>query len=409
MTKWKHVVEWFLKSLILHYGCSAYNINSEVCLQKLFDFAWGDKGCNFTLADAKQWLETDTTLCPRKCRVKINNLDETKRVFDTKYRLEFIHLRFNVLVENSMRMKRKCIFLDPSKDGRTMEINCKINAENLVDSPKDLCTSSHNCTEESKKCFLTGKIGICVCKPEYIGFENQCLKGNLKLNDTCQRNEQCSVVSGLVCQNDTCVRGRGYVPLNDSECFPSRSGGSLQANTREQEKDNAASVTVGAVIGGLILGIVLTIAVGTIHQHLRYGKFKTKECSRTAVFNNATYETETDMLQNNATQRKVVNVPPLAHSDELHENGDPEGGLKSSMENNDVNNDVYNHLHEKEENLEVDENYDHAHGNINHSMEESDYSDLNTGKNHERSNVFSSEDNDYDDQDQVDDYCSLKQ
>ncbi|XP_062598958.1 uncharacterized protein LOC134260413 isoform X1 [Saccostrea cucullata] len=414
MTKWKHVIKWFLKSLILHYGCSAYNINSEVCLEKLLHFALGDEGCKFTLTDAKKWLEAaDSSFCPKKCRVKINNLEESQGIFKTKYRLKFIDLSINELIEDIMTIERKCSLLDSLKDERTMEINCKTNLEKL-NSSKSLCSSNQNCTEESKKCSLTGNIGICKCRPGYIGLENKCLKGNLKLNDTCQRNEQCSMVSGLICQNDTCVRRRGYVPLNDSECFPSTSGGIFQKNFKEQEKDVAVSVIVVSVLGGLILGIVLTVVIGNMYHHLRYGKFKTKEYSRTAVFNNATYETETGVLQNNPTEhlsneRQILNVPPFAHSDESQKNRNVQEDIKSSiMENNDVNNDVYNHLNEKEEeNPDVDETYDHAHGTINLTMEESDYSNLNTGRRHMASDVSVSEDNDYNVKQSASDYFSL--
>ncbi|XP_062598962.1 uncharacterized protein LOC134260415 [Saccostrea cucullata] len=400
MTKWKHVIEWLLTSLLFHDGYSAFNISSVVCIEKSFAFALGDKGCSFTLAEAKQWFREDTSSCTRQCLVKINNLEERESRWssETKYQLAFIALSIKGFMDDFKRIERECRF--SYKEKRTLEIICKTNSE-ILDMSTDLCTITQNCTEESKTCLLRGQIGICICKPGYIGFENKCLQGNLKLNETCQRDEQCSVAFGSVCLNGTCVCRPGYVPLNDSECFQTDADGNSQAIIQDQKDDNAVSVTIGAVFGGLILGIVLTIVIGNIYQHIRYGKFKTKDNSRAAVFNNATYETETDVLQNNPTEhrineRKVVNVLPFAHSDDSQKNGNVQKDIKGSPENIDVNNDVYNHLHEKEENSDFVENYDHAHGNINREIEESDYSNLNIGRRYMESDVSVSEDNYYD-------------
>ncbi|XP_062600465.1 uncharacterized protein LOC134262089 isoform X3 [Saccostrea cucullata] len=399
MKKWNYAIECWLPSLLLYYGYSAYDINSEVCLEKSFAFALGDKGCSFTLAEAKQWFKEDTSSCPRQCLVKINNLEERESRWssETKYQLAFIALSIKGFMDDFKRIERECRF--SYKEKRTLEIICKTNSE-ILDMSTDLCTLTQNCTEDSKTCLLTGQIGICICKPGYIGFENKCLQGNLKLNETCQRDEQCSVAFGSVCLNGTCVCRPGYV-RQYSECFQTHSDGNLQAIIQDQKEENTVSVTIGAVFGGLILGIVLTVVVGNIYQHIRYGKLKTKDNSRAAVFNNATYETETDVLQNNLTEhrineRKVVNVPPFAHSDDSQNNRNVQKDIKNSPENIDVNNNVYNHLHEKEENSDIVENYDHAHGNINREIDESDYSNLYTGRRYMESDVSVSEDNYYD-------------
>ncbi|XP_062600467.1 uncharacterized protein LOC134262089 isoform X5 [Saccostrea cucullata] len=356
MKKWNYAIECWLPSLLLYYGYSAYDINSEVCLEKSFAFALGDKGCSFTLAEAKQWFKEDTSSCPRQCLVKINNLEERESRWssETKYQLAFIALSIKGFMDDFKRIERECRF--SYKEKRTLEIICKTNSE-ILDMSTDLCTLTQNCTEDSKTCLLTGQIGICICKPGYIGFENKCLQAH--------------------------------------------SDGNLQAIIQDQKEENTVSVTIGAVFGGLILGIVLTVVVGNIYQHIRYGKLKTKDNSRAAVFNNATYETETDVLQNNLTEhrineRKVVNVPPFAHSDDSQNNRNVQKDIKNSPENIDVNNNVYNHLHEKEENSDIVENYDHAHGNINREIDESDYSNLYTGRRYMESDVSVSEDNYYD-------------
>ncbi|XP_062598952.1 uncharacterized protein LOC134260410 [Saccostrea cucullata] len=144
---------------------------------------------------------------------------------------------------------------------------------------------------------------------------------------------------------------------------------------------------VGAVIGGLVLGIVLTVLGFIVYKNIRNGKPKAekRQYPKAAVFKNTTYEAERDADQNIFTvqcERKGENVPKCAHSNDFPVSKNKrtyQGNKSSMMKSYVVNDDVYNHLHVKEENSENDETYDHAHGNISSAMEDSDYSNLNTG------------------------------
>ncbi|XP_062568711.1 uncharacterized protein LOC134230863, partial [Saccostrea cucullata] len=202
----------FLPSLLLYFGCSSYDINSEVCIERLFGFV--SKACRFTLKDAKDWLESAD--CPKECHVIISNLSGTKwfsygTFYTAVYELRSIDLCFNGLSESLKTINISCE--RSFADSRSMTVICKSGFENA----KDLCTSTKKCEDETKTCLLKGQIGVCVCNPGYIGFKNECLEGNLTLNGTCKRNEQCSMVFGSVCQNNTCVCGLGYKSLNDSK------------------------------------------------------------------------------------------------------------------------------------------------------------------------------------------------
>ncbi|XP_062598926.1 uncharacterized protein LOC134260370 isoform X2 [Saccostrea cucullata] len=211
------------------------------------------------------------------------------------------------------------------------------------------------------------------------------------------------MVLGSVCENNTCACRDGYVSFNDdSEC-------SLQ--------DRVVGLMVGAVFGGLILGIVLTVLGVICYKNIRNGKPKNakKDDQTAVVFNNTSYETERGADQNRfaeqrTNEKQIVNVPPFAHSVDLPgtKNARTHHGNKSSMmKSYDVNDDVYNHLHEKEEDSENDETYDHAHGNINSAMDDSDYSNLNTGIRYKEPDVSAAEVNDYDDREPPGDYCAL--
>ncbi|XP_062600462.1 uncharacterized protein LOC134262088 isoform X2 [Saccostrea cucullata] len=283
----------------------------------------------------------------------------------------------------------------------------------LSDISENLCTSTKECKDVSKRCMLTGKIGECVCNPGYIGFGNTCLKGNLKLNETCQRSEQCSNVFGSICHNETCVCTQGYVQLNDTECVLSSIDGNLQARFQDLKENNIAGLTAGSVFGGLILGVALTVIALTIFLYLRRGKNKEKECSKVALYNNTSHEAEIDADQSipgihRTNEKKTVNVSPFANSIGLTTKKNIQESKTRSMMHNDVNDDVYSHLHEKDAGPDVDETYDHAHGNPNKLMEESDYSYLNTGRRNESHDISVSENNDYDFQEPVGDYYSNK-
>ncbi|XP_062598949.1 uncharacterized protein LOC134260408 [Saccostrea cucullata] len=111
-------------------------------------------------------------------------------------------------------------------------------------------------------------------------------------------------------------------------------------------------------------------------------------------------------------ERTIVNVPTFAHSVHLPvtKNARTYHGNKSSMmKSNDVNDDVYNHLHEKEEDSENDETYDHTYGNIlSSAMEDTNYSNLNTVIRYKEPDGSAAGDNDYDDREPPGDYCALR-
>ncbi|XP_061167664.1 uncharacterized protein LOC133176564 [Saccostrea echinata] len=382
------------------YDCSAANIDRDVCIERPFLFASGRKACRFTLVDAQRWFDSDMGVCPQKCRIKI------KYLYDGYgYQLTNIDLNFNGL---SDYFATRCNNLNFE---RTLEIVCKIDTENGIS--KDICTPTKECEEESKTCLLTGNIGICICKSGYIGCQNECLKGNLKLNETCEQNEQCSGAFGSVCQNNTCVCRPGYVPLNDSECIMLHPGVNSQASIQDQTEDKIGGVTVGSLFGGLILGVFLTIFAVTLFHQMRHGKFKRKEkeCPKVTTFNNISYEAEKNADQNIPSmhctnERKIVNVSPFAHSTESSTKKCAQETRTQSMANNYKNNGVYNHLYEKEEDMEIDKHYDYANRNPTRAMKESNYCVLSTERRHEGADVCVAEDCDA--QVPANVYCSLE-
>ncbi|XP_062600466.1 uncharacterized protein LOC134262089 isoform X4 [Saccostrea cucullata] len=391
----------------------------EVCLETPFHFVFRGRPCWFTLAEAKLWFEAETGDCPKKCQVKISNIENEawshyhQSYYTLHYQLNSFTLRFNGLSENLTIINTSCTSSYTTR--RNLKIICRSDFDKAVDDSNDLCTSIKKCEDETKTCSLKGQIGVCVCNPGYIGLGNECLQGNLTLNRTCKLNEQCPMVFGSICQKNTCVCGPGYKPYNDSECLLHSENGEFEGRAMGLKEYRVVGLMVGAVIGGLMLGIVLSV-LGIIIYNIRNEKHKTgkKQYPKAAVFKNTTYEAERDADQNISTvqcERKFENMPKCANSNDFSvtQNTRTFHGNKSSMmKSYDVNDDVYNHLHDKEEDSDIDETYDHTHGNISSAMEETDYSNLNTGIRYKEPDVSAAEDIDYDDRETPADYCSLK-
>ncbi|XP_062601277.1 fibrillin-1-like isoform X3 [Saccostrea cucullata] len=220
--------------MTFHFGCSAYNIQSDVCLERAIDFAWWNQACWFRLWEARNWLERDTNSCSKKCNVKIEGLEERPY-----YKLKYLALRIDGFVDNSKKINPKCSSSFTLYEEKTLEIFCHEG----VDTSKNLCTFTEGCKDGLKTCVRspTERVGFCVCKSGYIEFGNECLQGNLKLNDRCQQSEQFSGTVGSICQSYRCVCRPGSTPLNDSFCF-SRN---LKLNDRCQQSEQCSG-TVGS-------------------------------------------------------------------------------------------------------------------------------------------------------------------
>ncbi|XP_062602833.1 uncharacterized protein LOC134264553 [Saccostrea cucullata] len=293
-----------------------------------------------------------------------------------RYQVASVNISVNELSDNCTVLTTRCNYISRIK--KTLKIICKSDGEN-VDISKKFCTSTKDCKNESKICSSIGQIGICTCKSEYIGFGNKCLKGSLTLNETCQRNEQCTVVLVSVCLNNTCTCKRGYPPLNSSECLL-------------LIKQDVG--TVGLVFGSLFICIILILIATIIYHHVRHGKTKNdaKESIEMTDFNNAAYGTNTEAPQNNPNVHcgSERNEQPFAYSYvEIPLERNMQETKKQPMTNSDIIDDDYNHLNEKAEDADSDESNDHVQENLYHAVGEGIYSILNTGRKNKEFDVYS--------------------
>ncbi|XP_062578805.1 uncharacterized protein LOC134240738 isoform X2 [Saccostrea cucullata] len=251
----------------------------------------------------------------------------------------------------------------------------------------DMCFSwNTSCKDLTKECRLVKDFGICVCKTEYLGFGEKCLEGNLKINQTCERYEQCTAVQDLECQNGTCICRDGHVPVNETYCKP------VEINENDvakmflnQEQANGLGATIGAVFGGFFIGVVLSALItylisrrymASIHKRDEISiKFDRHSAHIAPISENN--PSQSAKVTEQTYQRKVVNVPPYSPSMESPTYSNVKEAKTSKMKEEDV----YNHLHEKED--EKTENvYNHASCSSGQTTED-DYGHLNAGRSNE--------------------------
>nr|XP_022296115.1 uncharacterized protein LOC111105921 isoform X1 [Crassostrea virginica]XP_022296116.1 uncharacterized protein LOC111105921 isoform X1 [Crassostrea virginica]XP_022296117.1 uncharacterized protein LOC111105921 isoform X1 [Crassostrea virginica]XP_022296118.1 uncharacterized protein LOC111105921 isoform X1 [Crassostrea virginica] len=241
------------------------------------------------------------------------------------------------------------------------------------------CTLKEQCkgTEHSGVCWN----GTCGCKTGYISIDQHCYEGNVSLDNKCLFHAQCSGSPNASCRDGYCTCTEGYVPDESSKCILSRPINDKEAFIGDQRESSLGS-TLGALFGGVVLGALITTVIGfIIHKriHQNYKRRQTQEPRVVFADNNGYGDADAERNADNASrsnkpnQRKIVNVPPYTPSSQSPEYGN----ISQTSRTKRANEDIYNHLNEKE-NPDDDDNYDHACAATGHMRGnfDSDYSSM---------------------------------
>ncbi|XP_078339757.1 uncharacterized protein LOC144627247 [Crassostrea virginica] len=196
----------------------------------------------------------------------------------------------------------------------------------------DQCTHSTVCENER-----------CTCKQGFIFINSECHE-SVPLNRSCVHHMQCSESSYAACVKGKCDCIAGYIPANSSLCVLDAPG-------------STSLSTLGILFRGLFLGVFITAGIVFIiyHRIKSSEKRRPEPCisytqtvyglTRAAEFNHS----GSSSPQN--TMREVINIEP---------NLPPEYcNVSNKSVRQPRNEDIYNHLNEKEEREDSD-NYDHA-------------------------------------------------
>lgn len=174
--------------------------------------------------------------------------------------------------------------------------------------------------------------------------------GYCKLDEQCQGSEH-----AVVCELGRCVCRPGYV-LSHLECH---------------EEETNVGTTLGALFGGLLLGVVLTtVAVMIIYWRSKQHVNKREEPQVTFAENESSAKI-VDHQQNVQTEYITQEIPPYSCSEEKSIYDNASGKTKNGQ----TQDDVYNHIHEQVKRDDANY-YDHICANSAHIGDMSDYSHL---------------------------------
>lgn len=195
--------------------------------------------------------------------------------------------------------------------------------------------------------------GKCACRAGFVLFNLECHEGNLALNQSCSLSEQCAGSPYASCLGGKCSCFKGYTAMNSTDCV--------------QKKSNIGPI-LGALFGGLILGVILTtVAVMIISRRSKKHVNKREELNVTFAEGESSAKiVDHSHNQNVQTKYKTREISPYSCSEEksIHK---PRNGQTQD--------DVYNHLHEQVKRDDADY-YDHACTNSADIEDMSDYSHL---------------------------------
>lgn len=198
----------------------------------------------------------------------------------------------------------------------------------------------------------------------------RCLQGNLSLNQSCTTTDQCSRNPYASCLGGKCSCIEGYAASSSSDCVldhQTYTDSIVQTEIIAKSASTNIGLILGALLGGLLLGVVMTAGFGFVmykrfRSHIEQRKDPRVMFSMNDTYNRTKYDDihphnteEPHVHQDKQMTRRLVNVSPLTRSEDL-----PEYSNIAEKHNvMKVTDDVYNHLNEKDKNQD-DDNYDHA-------------------------------------------------
>eukprot|EP00105_Crassostrea_gigas_P028131 XP_011449683.1 PREDICTED: uncharacterized protein LOC105343881 isoform X1 [Crassostrea gigas] len=101
----------------------------------------------------------------------------------------------------------------------------------------------------------------CVCRAGYVLSNLECHEGNIVLNQSCSFRDQCAGSPYASCLGGICSCIEGYTAENATSCIQSEK--SVLPKFQHQEEANIGT-TLGALFGGLFLGVILTTVAAII-------------------------------------------------------------------------------------------------------------------------------------------------
>nr|XP_034330407.1 uncharacterized protein LOC105332499 [Crassostrea gigas] len=194
----------------------------------------------------------------------------------------------------------------------------------------------------------------------------------LALNQSCTLSDQCAGSPYASCFGGKCTCIEGYAAENSTKCVQSQEI-TESSSLQHHQEETKIGTTLGALFGGLLLGVILTtVAVAIIYRRSKTRVNKREEPT-VAFADNNRYSlakiVDHGTFQNIQSKDKKREVSPYACSKEtwIYDN------VYSKPRNRQTQEAIYNHLHEQVK-QDDDDYYDHACAASAHIRDMEDYS-----------------------------------
>lgn len=334
--------------LIVLYESTAHGIHGRgtndmkrLCSENAIAFVYREHGCYFDKEYAEQIIKDKKTTCQTKCDVEINGVND---------KMYYTLRHVDITVDSYSYQYSPCADQNDNQNMLDMKIICP-KWKTVKVPVGGYCMHDEQCkgSVNSGVC-ISGK---CACRAGFVLFNLECHEGNLALNQSCSLSEQCAGSPYASCLGGKCSCFKGYTAMNSTDCV--------------QKKSNIGPI-LGALFGGLILGVILTtVAVMIISRRSNKHVNKREELNVTFAEGESSAKiVDHSHNQNVQTKYKTREISPYSCSEEksIHK---PRNGQTQD--------DVYNHLHEQVKRDDADY-YDHACTNSADIEDMSDYSHL---------------------------------
>nr|XP_034330405.1 uncharacterized protein LOC105322814 isoform X6 [Crassostrea gigas] len=285
--------------LIVLDESTAFNIEGNLCLETIIKFIFDQNKCDFNREYAVKLLNDYNITCQTKCKITIEDID-----FD-RNRLRSV----DVIFSDNTYTYEPC----------TWPYYPHALSMNII-------------------CPTWNKVKVPV-------------GGYCKVDEQCQGSNH----SG-VCQLGKCVCRDGYL-LYNLECHEGQE--ITLPSSLQHHQEAKIGTTLGALFGGILLGVILTTAtVAIIYRRSKNHVNKREELNVTFSDSDACSSAKVagpNSFQNIQTKAKERDVSPYSCSEETSNYNNMYGKPRNGQ----TQNDVYNHLNEQGKQDDADY-YDHA-------------------------------------------------
>ncbi|XP_065938806.1 uncharacterized protein [Magallana gigas] len=330
--------------IFLYKSTAEKNQYGNLCLETARKFVNKDNKCKFKEKKAAAFFKADNSTCLNTCEFEMINVHNRKMK----------NLKFNFTFDAEYKLLSVCTKQKADSVENVLNIKC-------VSWMKDYYRhweSGVRCSLPNAECVRINTFCVCHCMSGYFIQTGNCLKANIKVNESCVSDKQCTGTTfARNCSGGLCSCQDGFILLNNT-CH------------QEYKADSNNKSLLGVIVGGPLAGaIIVTLSAFLIYKRLCRENTSRKEPVIHSKIN------DTNRVDDHATplrenkQENVANKSPYDHSEESVDYCHIYDETRDAL----TQDDVYHHLNEEEQKQD-DSNCDHASAAVGHVTDLNEYS-----------------------------------